>query len=71
MKKDVLCARVQELSRSVNESAENYQRIKTALDNATAAHNSLVGRLQEATELYEKFEKDELIQSTKTTSKDK
>ncbi|CAB4127702.1 hypothetical protein UFOVP93_40 [uncultured Caudovirales phage] len=52
-----LFERVQELHKIVNESAENYQRIKTTLDNAGASHNALVGRLNEATELYEKYEK--------------
>lgn len=56
MTKDSLLARVQELSKAVNESLENHQRIRTTLENATNSHNALVGRLDEATKLYTEFE---------------
>ena len=56
MTKDILQVRVQELAKEVAESLENYNRIRIALDNATSAHNSLVGRYNEATELLTKFD---------------
>lgn len=58
MKKEDLLKRVQELSKAVNESLENHQRLRTSLDNATNSHNALVGRLDEATKIYSEFEKD-------------
>jgi len=58
MTKDDLQTRVQSLAKEVAESMENYQRIKAALDNATAAHNSLIGRYTEATELLAKFDEE-------------
>lgn len=57
--KESLLKRVQELSRTVQESLENHQRLKTALDNATSAHNALVGRLDEAVYLHKEWEKQE------------
>jgi hypothetical protein len=57
MTKDSLQARVQELAKEVADSLENHNRIRVALDNATSAHNSLVGRYNEATELLTKFDK--------------
>lgn len=59
MTKDDAVVRVQELSKEVAESMENHQRIRVALDNATSAHNALVGRLNEATDLYNKLNKEE------------
>ena len=56
MIKDFLYARKQDLAQKVQESLENHQRIKTALDNATNAHNALVGRLDETVYLYQKCE---------------
>jgi hypothetical protein len=56
MNKDFLQTRVQQLAKEVAESLENHQRIKVALDNATSAHNALVGRYSEATELLTKFD---------------
>lgn len=56
MTKDNLQSRVQALAKEVAESLENHQRIRVALDNATSAHNSLVGRFNEATELLAKFD---------------
>jgi predicted ABC-type ATPase len=58
MTKDILQARVQELAKEVAESLENHNRIRVALDNATSAHNSLVGRYNEATELLKNFDED-------------
>lgn len=62
MTKDNLASRVQELAKEVNESLENHSRIRVALDNATSAHNALVGRLDEATRLYKEFEIEEQAQ---------
>lgn len=59
MTKESLQARVQELAKEVQESLENHQRIRVALDNATSAHNEIVGRFNEATKLYSEFEKEE------------
>lgn len=56
MKKEDLLKRIQELSKSVQESLENHQRIRVALENATNSHNALVGRLDEATVLYKEFD---------------
>jgi hypothetical protein len=56
MKKYFLEDRVQKLAKEVAESLENHQRIKVALDNATSAHNALVGRYNEATELLTNFD---------------
>jgi hypothetical protein len=57
--KERLLLRVQELGKAVNESLENHQRIKVALDNATSSHNALVGRLDEANYQYQEWEKSE------------
>lgn len=59
MKKEILLARIQELGKQVNESKENHERIRIALEHATNAHNALVGRLAEAQEIYKEFEKNE------------
>lgn len=59
MTKEMLLARIQELAKQVNESLENYQRIRTDLENSANAHNSLVGRFEEAKEMYQKMEKEE------------
>lgn len=58
MTKDNLQIRVQELAKEVTESLENHQKLRTALDNATSSHNSLVGRYNEATELLKKFDEE-------------
>jgi len=63
MTKDILSARIQELSASINESAETFQRLKAQLDNITTNHNSLVGRLEEAKDMYQKLEKSEVEKS--------
>lgn len=60
MTKDILKGRTRELAKAVEESLENHQRIKVALDNATNNHHVLVGRLNEATELHQKFSGNEL-----------
>jgi hypothetical protein len=57
MTKEILLARVQELGKAVNESLENHQRLKVALDNATNAHNALIGRFDEARYLHAELEK--------------
>jgi hypothetical protein len=57
MTKEMLENRIQVLAKEVAESLENHGRIRTALDNATSAHNSLVGRYTEALELLKEFEK--------------
>jgi len=59
MTKDIQAIRVQELTKEVACSLENHQRIRVDLDNATSAHNALVGRLNEATDLYNKLDKEE------------
>lgn len=58
MTKDILQVRIQALTKAVADSLENHQRIRVDLDNATSAHNALVGRLNEATDLYKEFEKE-------------
>ncbi len=60
MKKEDFLKRVQDLSKAVNESLENHQRLKTTLDNATHAHNALVGRLDEANYLYNEFSQNDI-----------
>lgn len=60
MTKDILLGRIQELLKAVNDSAESHQRLKTQIDMATNQHNALVGRLEEAKEIYEQFEKNEV-----------
>lgn len=57
MTKDDLLKRVKELTKSVQESADNHQRIRLTLDAATNSHNALVGRLDEVTQLYNEFSK--------------
>lgn len=52
--------RMQELSKALTDSAENHQRLKMSLDNATNVHNALAGRFEEAKELYQKLEKEEV-----------
>ena len=68
MKKEDLLKRVQELAKIVNESLENHQRLKTALDNATSSHNALVGRLDEARFMYDKFDEKEEKKAAKFVS---
>ena len=57
--KDILLARTEELLNEVNASIENYNRLKTNLDNATHAHNALVGRFEEAKSIYKAYEENE------------
>ncbi len=59
MTKDILDARIKELSQAIIESADNFQKLKSQLDNIANNHNTLVGRLEEANEMYKKFEKSE------------
>jgi len=59
MTKDILEVRMKELVAALNESAENFQRLKTQIDNVTNNHNSLVGRLEEVKEMYGKLDKSE------------
>lgn len=59
MIKDTLRARVEELAKEIQKSLENHQCIRTALENATNAHNALVGRYDEAVALSKKFEEEE------------
>lgn len=69
---DYLLRRVNDLAKKVSESLENHGRIKTALDNASSAHNHLVGRLDEARYLYEEsgqFEKKESVKEKKEVVK--
>jgi len=60
MTKDILLARIKELTATIQTSLENHHRIKTELEHATNSHNALVGRLDEATRLYNEFEKTEV-----------
>lgn len=62
MTKDILMARIQELLTSVQTSAENYQMLKNNLDNVTHAHNALVGRLEEAKNIYQQFEAEKPVE---------
>ena len=64
MKKEILVARIQELGKQVNDSRENHERIRIALEHATNAHNALMGRLTEAQEIYNEFEKNEAAPET-------
>lgn len=57
MTKELLQTRLQVLTKEVTESLENHNRLKIALDNATSAHNALVGRLNEAQHLFMECEK--------------
>ena len=59
--KDRLLTRVQQLAKGVQESLENHQRLKTSLDNATSAHNALVGRLDEARYQYDEWDKSDQV----------
>lgn len=67
--KDVLLKRVRTLAEEVQSSLENYSRIKATLETAANAHNALVGRLDEATKLYNDCEKE--IQPSKAEPKGK
>ena len=72
MIKELLLKRIQELSNSVNESAKNYQNIRTTLENATNNHNILLGRLEETKELYHAMgqsEKENSASNVKTEKK--
>lgn len=68
MTKQDLFNRMQTLSKEVAESLENHNRLKIALDNATSAHNALVGRLNEANHLYTECEKAEEGEGIKPSS---
>lgn len=68
MTKEILLTRIQELAKQVNESLENHQRIRVALENATNSHNALIGRFDEAKELYQKIEKEEQVKEESTPS---
>jgi hypothetical protein len=57
MTKDFLLEHIKELEKLVTVSADNYNRLKVNLDNSMNAHNVLIGRLTEATELYREMEK--------------
>lgn len=57
MKKEILLARIQELTKAVNQSNENYQHTKLSLESIANNHNMLVGRLTEANEIYSEMEK--------------
>jgi hypothetical protein len=57
MKKEILLARIQELTKAVNQSNENYQQTKLSLESIANNHNMLVGRLAEANEIYSEMEK--------------
>ncbi len=65
MTKELLQTRLQVLTKEVTESLENHNRLKIALDNATSAHNALVGRLNEAQHLYMELDKVETDASKK------
>jgi hypothetical protein len=65
MLKELLIKRIQELSNIVNESAANYQSIRTTLENATNNHNLILGRLSEVKELYEISEEREKEKETR------
>jgi hypothetical protein len=61
MTKEYLLKRIDELGKAVTESAENHQRLKVMIDNATNSHNALVGRLEEARDTYKQLcEKEEV-----------
>jgi len=58
--KESIGSRIQELSKALTDSLDNHQKLKAALDNATNVHNALAGRFEEAKELYQKLEKEEV-----------
>ena len=65
MTKELLQTRLEALTKEVTESLAHHNQLKIALDNATSAHNALVGRLNEATHLYNELEKMEGVTSPK------
>jgi hypothetical protein len=69
MTKDFLLKRYQKLSKDMQESLENHGRLKTMLDNATNAHNVLVGRVEEAYALHQEIEKMEQSKEGESTKK--
>lgn len=59
MTKDILEARIKELSEAITEHFESCQKVKAQLDNMVNHHNVLVGRLEETKEMYKKFDTNE------------
>lgn len=66
MTKDILEARIKELIMMLNESGENFQRLKNQLEHATNTHNALVGRFEEAKELLKKLEQSDVEKPIET-----
>lgn len=62
MSKEIFEKRILEIQQAINESAANHKQIQLAFEQATANHNALLGRLNEAqfllTEVFEKECKD-------------
>ena len=48
MSKEVLETRILEIQKAVQESAQNHKQVQAAFEQATAHHNALMGRLNEA-----------------------
>jgi hypothetical protein len=67
--KEVLLKRVQDLSKSVNESLDNYNRSKIMIDNMAHQHNALSGRLDEVTSLYNEILRQEAEKGREKTEK--
>jgi len=59
MTKEMLGERIQELSKALNESGETVNRLRANLEMAINNHNALIGRYEEAKDLYQKLEKNE------------
>jgi hypothetical protein len=58
MTKEMLAERIQEISKGLNESSETVNRIRMNLEMAINHHNALLGRYEEAKDLYQKLEKN-------------
>jgi len=56
MKIEELANRIEELTKLISESVDNHNRIKSALDNSTNYHNSLLGRLDELKAFHKRME---------------
>lgn len=59
MTKAILQTRLEVLTKEVTESLAHHNQLKIALDNATSAHNALIGRLNEAQYLLSECDKTE------------
>jgi hypothetical protein len=61
MEKNILQERIAQLTKDVQESLENYQKLKVNLENSMNIYISSLGRLTEAQEIYKEFYKNEIV----------